>query len=110
MTSDSSPEIVSTRTRACGATFASSRIGFDPGHAGQPEVHHHDVGSTVRDDTDRPLAGRGFPHDLEIVFGQQPAQAAAKDIVIVDDHDTNRLSDLHRGCIDIRQAHLNGGG
>jgi len=60
-------------------------------HAGQPEIHQHEIGPEPPHHLDRVLSGRGLAHGLGLSgVGQHQAQAVAVHRVVVDDHDSQR--------------------
>ena len=64
--------------------------GLDARHAGHVDVHHDDVGLELRGLLDRLVAATRLGDDLEaVVLVQEPAQAGAEEVVVVDDEDAD---------------------
>jgi hypothetical protein len=74
-----------------GAPRPDLATGLDPGPVGQPDVHHDDVGLEGPGAGDRFGDAAGLGDDLEVVVGlEHGPQAAADDLVVVDEQDAHR--------------------
>ena len=78
------------------------RDGFKTGHARKPQIHQDNIRSPRLNVRNRELRITEFPYYLHVrLQANDGADANTNQRVIVNDHDSNLLSNFHESCLQL---------